>query len=102
MLYLPLKPKLCLTHIIHLYPQKLAKCFSNISHTLISQRENDTKATSMKTEMGLVPSPEGNLRGAFHVDGFPSATEPIGDLARRAHHDPAVCGDAQDVLLSPH
>lgn len=56
----------------------------------------------MKTEMELVPSPERNLRGAFRVDGFPSAAEPVGDLAGRAHHDPAVCGDAQDVLLSPH
>lgn len=36
--------------------------------------------------IGLVPSPESNLRGAFRVDGVTGVIQPIGDLTRTAHH----------------
>lgn len=52
--------------------------------------------------MGLVPSPESNLWGAFGIDGVAGATQPVGDPARVAHHYSSICWDAQDILLSSH
>lgn len=62
------------------------------------------KTTSMKLmRMGLVPSPENNLRGgAFHVDGVTGLIQPIGEPTRRGHHYATICWDTQNVLLSSH
>ena len=70
------------------FPKGKKKCYKNHQHEI--------------KRSGPVPSPESDLWGAFRVDGVTGATQPVGDPTGRAHHYPAICRDAQDVLLCSH
>ena len=70
------------------FPKGGKKCYKNHQHEI--------------KRSGPVPSPESDLWGAFPVDGVTGATQPVGDPPGRAHHYPAICRDAQDVLLCSH
>lgn len=64
--------------------------FKYIPHSDVPKKKMLQIITELMS-MGLVPSPESNLWGAFGIDGVAGATQPVGDPARVAHHYSSIC-----------